>query len=89
MEINVIHEDKDAIEFEVKEETHTFCNILRDELAVMGNVTYAAYSIKHPLVSSPVLVVKTSDGKARKVVEKAVSELKGRVKELRSAVKKL
>ena len=89
MEINILNEEKDLIELEIKEETHTFCNVLRDELANSGEVSFAAYSIKHPLVSHPILVVKTKEGKPRKAIEKAVSSLRAQIKEIRSAAKKL
>ena len=89
MEVNILNEEKDLIEIEIREETHTFCNVLRDELTNVGEVSFAAYSIKHPLVSEPILVVKTKEGKPRKAVEKAISSLKGQIKELRSLIKKL
>lgn len=89
MELKIINEDKNMIEIEIKDETHTFCNVLKDEIVSNEDVAYAAYSIKHPLVSNPVLIVKTNDGKARKVLEKSVSSLKSKIKTLRAEIKKL
>lgn len=89
MEVNILKEEKDTMEFEVREETHTLCNVLREELSAKDEVSFTAYTIKHPLVSSPVVIVKTKDSKPRKVVEKAVSELKSKIKELKSSIKKL
>lgn len=89
MEVKILNEEKDFIELEIKEESHTLCNSLREELNENDSVSFAAYSIKHPLVSSPIFIVKTKEGKPRKAIEKAVSSLRAKVKELRSAAKKL
>lgn len=89
MEVNILNEEKDFIELEVKEESHTLCNSLREALNENDSVSFAAYSIKHPLVSSPILVVKTKEGKPRKAIERAVSSLRAQIKDIRSAAKKL
>lgn len=89
MEIKVLSEEKDFIELEIKDETHTFCNVLRDELTRHDEVSFSAYKIEHPLVSQPVLIVKTKEGKPRKALEKAVSSLKAEIKSIRNATKKL
>ncbi len=89
MEVNILNESKDTIEFEIKDESSTLANVLRDELTSKDEVSFAAYTVKHPLVSSPVIVVKTKEGKPKKAVERAVSSLKSKIKELKSSTKKL
>lgn len=89
MEVRILTEEKDFIELEVKEESHILCNSLREELNENDSVSFAAYSIKHPLVSSPILVLKTKEGKPRKAIERAVSSLRAQIKDIRSAAKKL
>lgn len=63
MELNVLESEKGLLKFEIKGEDHTFCNIVRKELWQDKNIDIAGYSIKHALVSNPVLVVESNDPK--------------------------
>ena len=63
MELNIIEEGKNRIVVEIKGEDHTFCNLLRKELWNDKHVKAAAYTVDHPEVKEPKLIVET-DGKA-------------------------
>lgn len=63
MELNVLESEKGMLKLEIKGEDHTFCNIVRKELWQDKNTDIAGYSIKHSLVSNPVLVVESNDPK--------------------------
>ena len=89
MEIQILKEDKDLIELKIIGEGHTLCNILRDEATTLEDTSFVSYNLKHPLVSSPILALKTKKGKPRKVLLDAVESLKGKTKELRSLLTKL
>lgn len=83
MEIKILNEDKNRIEFELIGEDHTFCNSLKTELWDHGGVEISAYNIKHPLISNPVMLVETSKGNAKKALQNAVSSLKKKIKGLK------
>ena len=89
MEIQILKEDKDLIELKIIGEGHTLCNVLRDEATTLEDTSFVSYNLKHPLVSSPILALKTKKGKPRKVLLDAVESLKGKTKELRSLLTKL
>ena len=89
MELQILNEEKDVIEIKFIGETHTLCNILRDELWSLEGTSSASYNLKHPLVGHPVLVVKAKKGKARELLFEAVDSLKNKTKELRELASKL
>ena len=53
MEITILEEGKNRIIFQLKGETHTFCNIIKQELLNVKGVTIATYKIDHPLIGVP------------------------------------
>tara|TARA_Y100000310_G_C20675519_1_gene812815 strand:- start:424 stop:696 length:273 start_codon:yes stop_codon:yes gene_type:complete len=90
MEVNVLEESKDRLKFEIQGEDHTLCNALRNELWNVKGVEVAGYTKAHPLVARPVFIVET-DGKEdpRKVLLKAVENLKEENKQLKTVIAKL
>lgn len=72
MEIKVIREEKDELEIEVVGENHTFMNALRDVISTHKDVIRATYKVEHPVLSNPVLYVKTKAKKVPKSMEKKV-----------------
>jgi DNA-directed RNA polymerase subunit L len=62
MEIKIIEEEKNKIIFELIGEGHSLCNALKKELWNVKGVIAAGYTIKHPLVGIPRIVLET-DGK--------------------------
>jgi len=89
MEFDVLEKTKNKIKIEIKDEGHTLCNILRDELWTIKDTEIAGYRIEHPLVSNPIIVLETKRDKPEKVLLSAVQKLKKKVKELREEGKKL
>jgi len=77
MELNILEDKKNRMVFELKGETHTFCNILRKELWNDKHIKAAAYNIEHPLVGIPKIIVET-DGKEspKKALKEAVKRMK-------------
>jgi len=59
MEIKVIEEKKNRLTFELPGKTHTFCNILKEELLNDKHVKISSYAVEHPLISSPRMIVET------------------------------
>jgi DNA-directed RNA polymerase subunit L len=59
MELKIIEQEKNKLVLEIEGEDHTFCNVLKDELWNDEHVKLASYNIKHPVVSSPYVIVET------------------------------
>ncbi|HLC85814.1 MAG TPA: DNA-directed RNA polymerase subunit L [Candidatus Nanoarchaeia archaeon] len=89
MEVNILKEEKNIIEIELKGENHTLANLLRSELWNVEGTDMASYNIKHPIASSPILILQTSKGKPKKTLQDAVNSIKAKTKEFRSLLKKL
>ena len=88
MEFKVLEETKNKLVFELKGETHTFCNVLKKELQDHKDVKMASYRIDHPLVGVPRFILETSSD-PRKILKTALSNLKKKAKEFDQEVKKL
>lgn len=61
MEVKILREEGNELEFEIIGEGHTFCNALQSFLNNREEVLLASYKIKHPLLSNPQIYVKTKD----------------------------
>jgi len=85
MELDIVEDKKNRMVFELKGETHTFCNILRKELWNDKHVKIATYNIEHPLIGVPKIIVET-DGK--KSPKKALQEAVKRIEKINDNFKK-
>lgn len=59
MEIKILDDKKNKIILEVKGADHTLCNIIKSELWSDKHVKIATYSIRHPQISVPQIIVET------------------------------
>lgn len=75
MEVKILKENNDELEFEVISEK-TILNPLKQKLLEYKEVTCADWRVKHPLTSSPTFYVKVSKGNARKIVIRAIEEIR-------------
>ncbi len=89
MEFKVLEETKDKLVFELKGETHTFCNALKYELQQIKGVITATYRVDHPLVGIPVFSLSTKALEPRKALKEALSNLRKKAKEFQKEVGKL
>jgi len=80
MEFNVVEETKTKLIFELKGETHTFCNALKHELQQIKGVELVTYKIDHPLIGVPKFHLETK-GEPRKALKEALANLKKKAKE--------
>lgn len=86
MKLKVLKETDNEIRVEVQGEGHTFCNALQDVLLSDKDVEFAGYSIDHPLISEPVIFVRTRrSSNPRVVLIKAAEKLKNKTEEIRQA----
>ncbi len=89
MEFKVVEESKTKLVFELRGETHTFCNILKDELRKLKGVEIATYRIDHPLVGVPQFLLETKGIEPRKALKDALKAVKKKAEEFGKAIKKL
>lgn len=59
MEIKILDDKKNKLIVEVKGADHTLCNALKSELLNDKHVKIATYSIRHPQISLPQVIVET------------------------------
>ena len=89
MELNIIEEKKNRLCFEIKGQGNTFCNILKDELWNDKHITIAAYTIKHPLIGIPFMIVETDGNKTpRQALAGAAERIANKADKLRKEAKK-
>jgi len=89
MEFNVLEESKTKLMFELKGETHTFCNLLKAELRKVKGVILVSYRIDHPLVGIPIFMMETKGVEPRKALKEALKSMKKLAKDFQNQVKKL
>lgn len=89
MEINVIEDKKNKAIFELKGSTFTLGNVLKKELWHDSHVKAAGYSIKHPLINTPEMLIETDGKKSPKqALSDAASRLKKEVAKIGADLKK-
>ena len=76
MNIKVLEKSKNKLLFEIEGETHTFCNILKEELWKDEAVVVSAYKKEHPLIGTPTMIVETKGKSAIDALKDAVKRLK-------------
>jgi len=91
MKIEVIRREANVLEFYLEGEDHTFANLLKEYLDENKHVTFAGYTIEHPVLMArkPKFKVIT-DGKIspEKALEEAAQKIFDRAREALEAWKK-
>ncbi|MEK6983114.1 MAG: DNA-directed RNA polymerase subunit L [Nanoarchaeota archaeon] len=59
MEIKILDDKKNKLIIEVKSADHTLCNAIKTELWNDKHVKIATYSVRHPQISAPQIIVET------------------------------
>ncbi len=89
MEFVIIEESKTRLVFELKGETHTFCNLLKEELLAAKGVVTASYRIDHPLIGVPRFMMETKGAEPRKALKEALASIKKKAEAFRKEVAEL
>ncbi len=71
MKIRVVEKSANELKIELEGENHTFCNVLQKAILEDDSVDLAGYNIPHPLVSNPIVYVRT---KGRRKPETALRD---------------
>lgn len=89
MEIKVLESAKKRLVFELKGADHTICNVLKTELWKDKDIDVATYSIEHPLIGIPRIIVETKSGDPKKAIMKAIQNLESQNKEFLTKFKRI
>ncbi len=76
MEINVLEDKKNKLIFEIKGIQQGILNSLKNELYNDKHVKVATYSVNHPLIGKPKMILETDGAAPREILAKAASRLK-------------
>ncbi len=89
MEVIILEESKTKLVFQLKDETHSFCNLLKEELLEVKGVTLATYRIDHPLIGVPQFLIETKGVEPRKAIKEALKVMKRKADEFKKGVSAL
>ena len=87
MEINVVKNEKDYVEIELKGEEAGFANALVEILLEDSDVEFASFRQDHPQAASPVIMLRTKEGNALHTLKTAIKKLKKQAEEFKGALK--
>ncbi|MCX8194940.1 MAG: DNA-directed RNA polymerase subunit L [Candidatus Micrarchaeota archaeon] len=86
MEVVVLKNEPDYLEIEIKGEEYGLAGMLKELLLQDERVEFAAYRMDHPQVASPVLMIRTSQGKPMTALKQAIKRLKKEAEEFKEAI---
>lgn len=88
MELEVLKNESDFLEFKIKGERHSFPNLLKAILLKDSNVAFAAYTLEHPQDSDAKFAVRTKGKNAKKALQDAVESISEELSSFEKALKK-
>ena len=88
MELELLTEKSNELEFVIKGERHTLPNLLRNELLNDSSVVFVAYSLRHPFDKDCSFIVRTKGKNARKALEAALRAIDKQLNEFSKQVGK-
>lgn len=89
MQFKVQEESAQKLIFDLENETHTFCNILKEELRQIKGVEIATYHIDHPLIGVPRFHLETKGIEPRKALKMALKAIQKKAEEFEKEIKSL
>jgi len=89
MNVKVLEKGPNELRVEIEGEGHTFCNLLQKVLFEDETIEMAGYDIHHPLVSNPIIFVRTKGKRhPETALREAAEKIKTRSREFRSSFEK-
>ncbi len=88
MEIEILKNEKDLLEFKIAGEKHTFPALLKNQLLKDSKVEFASYKLNHPMDKNSFFIVKTKGKTPKKALEDAVKNLNSLLTDLKKNLKK-
>ncbi len=79
MKVTILEKKSNELKVEIEGESHTFCNVLQEALLEDETIEMAAYDIPHPLISKPIVYVRTKGRRSPETaLREAVEKIRGR-----------
>ncbi len=88
MELKIVQEGEKNITVEIKEESITFANLIKETLWQDSSVTEAACIKEHPYLAEPKVFVKVSKGDPLTALQKAAERIATQIDEFGQQFKK-
>ncbi|HIH16537.1 MAG TPA: DNA-directed RNA polymerase subunit L [Candidatus Diapherotrites archaeon] len=88
MQLELVKNEPNHVEFILKDERHTFPALLQSRLLNNEAVTFASYALGHPMDKDTKFVLKTKGVSAKKALSEACDAIEDELKEFGNAVKK-
>jgi len=89
MKVKILKREQQELKIEIEGEGHSFCNALQKVLLEDKTVEMAGYDIPHPLISNPIVYVRTREQrKPEAALREGAQKLQQRNNEFREAFKK-
>ncbi len=89
MELEILKNEDDYLEFVLKGKRHTFPNLLKTKLLEDKSVSFVSYILKHPFDNDSVFSLRTDGKKPKKALEDALKEIEAELDEFSKGVKKV
>jgi len=89
MKVKILKREPQEVKIEIEGEGHTFCNALQKVLLEDKSVEMAGYDLPHPLISNPVVYIRTKkEREPEAALREAAQKLQQRNNEFREAFKR-
>lgn len=89
MQVKVLEKKANELKIEIEGENHSFCNALQKTLLEDETIEMAGYNISHPLISNPIVYVRTKgQRKPETALRNAAEKIRKRNKEFRETFEK-
>jgi len=87
MKVTILERKSNELKVEIEGEGHTFCNVLQKALLEDDTIEMAAYDIPHPLISHPIVYVRTKGRRNPEIaLREAVEKIQRRSREFGTIV---
>jgi len=87
--VKVLEKKPNELKIEIEGEDHSFCNVLQKALLEDDTIEMVGYNIPHPLVSSPIVYVRTKgQRRPETALKNAAEKIKKRNREFRETFEK-
>ncbi|MBI2598582.1 MAG: DNA-directed RNA polymerase subunit L [Candidatus Diapherotrites archaeon] len=88
MELELVKEEKNYLEFFLKGERYTFPNLLKSRLMNDSAVTFVSNKLDHFLLDKTHFVLRTDGKSPRKAIEDAIKEIEKDLSDFEREIKK-
>jgi DNA-directed RNA polymerase subunit L len=89
MNLKILEKGPNEMRVEIEGEGHTFCNVLQKALLEDETIEMAGYDLPHPLISNPVVYVRTKGKRhPETALREAAEKIRARNREFRASFEK-